>query len=156
MTIDRGYIAQNDSERARLEALVGRLSDAQLGRPMPAGWTVAAVLAHLAFWDQRVLSLLERWEGSRSAVPPTIEGGHVDWINDATKPLFLGLDPRRAAELTLSIAAAVDGKVAKMSDELLERNAAAGTPLSPVRATHRREHLDEIEHVLRSGVPASG
>jgi hypothetical protein len=150
MTIDRGYVAQNDSERARLQALVSRLSDAQLGRPMPAGWTVAAVLAHLAFWDQRVLSLLERWEGSPSAVPPTLEDRHVDWINDATKPLLLALDPRRAAELALSIAAAVDGKVAKMSDDLLERNAAAGTPLSPVRATHRREHLDEIEHVLRS------
>jgi len=148
MTIDRAYVAQNDSERARLQALVSRLSDAQLRRPMPAGWTVAAVLAHLAFWDQRVLSLLERWEGSPSAVPPTIEDRHVDWINDATKPLLLALDPRRAAELALSIAVAVDRTVAKMSDDLLERNAAAGTPLSPVRATHRREHLDEIEHVL--------
>jgi DinB family protein len=150
MSVDRSYIAQNDSERARLQALVGRLSDVELGRSMPAGWTIAAVLAHLAFWDQRVLSLLEGWEGSPAAAPPLIDERHVDWINDATKPLFLALDPRRAADLTLSIATAVDRKVARMSDDLLARNAAAGTPVTPFRAIHRKEHLDEIEHVLRS------
>ncbi len=114
MSIDRGYVAQNDSERARLLALVGKVTDAELGRPMPAGWTVAAVLAHLAFWDQRVLSLLDRWHGSPATVPPPVEDRHVDWINDATKPLLLALDPRRAAELTLAIAAAVDREVAKI------------------------------------------
>ncbi|HXJ82488.1 MAG TPA: maleylpyruvate isomerase N-terminal domain-containing protein [Candidatus Methylomirabilis sp.] len=150
MAVDRSYVAQNDAARARLQALIGRLSDVQLGHPMPAGWTVASVLAHLAFWDQRVLSLLERWEGSSAAVPPTFEEQHVDWINDATKPLFLALDPRRAAELTLAIAVEVDRKVAMLSDSLLEHNAKAGMPINPVRATHRREHLDEIEHVLRS------
>jgi hypothetical protein len=150
MSADRSYIAQNDSERARLQSLVRRLGDADLGRAMPAGWTIAAVLAHLAFWDQRVLSLLERWEGSPEAVPPLIDERQVDWINDATKPLFLALDPRRAADVALAIAAAVDRKVAAMSDDLLARNAAAGTPVTPFRATHRREHLDEIEHALRA------
>ena len=62
MSADRTYIARNDAERARLRALVARLSDADLARPMPGGWTVAAVLAHLAFWDQRIMVLLERWE----------------------------------------------------------------------------------------------
>ena len=150
MSVDRNYIAQNDFERARLQALVGRLSDVELGRSMPAGWTIAAVLAHLAFWDQRVLSLLERWEGSPAAAPPLIDERHVDWINDAGKPLFLALDPRRAADLALSIATAVDRKVARMSDDLLARNAAAGTPVTPFRAIHRKEHLDEIEHAIKS------
>ena len=54
MAADRSYTAENDRERGRLEALAGRLDDAALSRAMPAGGTVAGVLAHLAFWDQRI------------------------------------------------------------------------------------------------------
>ena len=48
MAADRSYIAENDRERRRLEALVGKLDDAALSRTMPDDWTVAGVLAHLA------------------------------------------------------------------------------------------------------------
>jgi hypothetical protein len=33
----------------RLEVVVGRLSDADLGRDLGGGWTVSVALAHLAF-----------------------------------------------------------------------------------------------------------
>jgi hypothetical protein len=147
MPIDRRYVTENNAERARLQALVKNLSDADLGRAMPAGWTVAGVLAHLAFWDERVLVLLERWE-TDGAAPPPINGADVDWINDAAKPLFLALPPRRAAEVAIAVAEAVDRKVEMLSDELVRRSAAAGSPVNLVRATHRREHIDEIEHAL--------
>ena len=58
MAADRSYIAENDRERRRLEALVGKLDDAALSRPMPDGWTVAGVLAHLAFWHQRIVTFI--------------------------------------------------------------------------------------------------
>ena len=149
MSVDRTYIAQNDAERGRLRALVGRLSDADLARAMPAGWTVAGVLAHLAFWDQRILVLLEQWERSPST-PPRIENeADTDWINDASKPLLLALAPREAAELAVAIAETVDGKVAALPDDLVARNAAAGSPLNLLRAEHRAEHLREIEHLFR-------
>jgi uncharacterized damage-inducible protein DinB len=148
MSADRTFIARNNNERARLRALVARLSDADLAHPMPGGWTVAAVLAHLAFWDQRILVLLERWEQSPSTVPPEINGADVDWINDAAKPHFLALPPRRAAELAVAIAEAVDAKVAALPDDFLARNEAAGQPLLMTRAEHRREHLGQIETAL--------
>jgi uncharacterized damage-inducible protein DinB len=148
MSADRTYIARNDAERARLRALVARLSDADLARPMPGGWTIAAVLAHLAFWDQRIMVLLERWEQSPSAVPRVINEADVDWVNDAAKPHFLAMPPRRAAELAVAIAEAVDAKVAALPDDLLARNEAAGKPLLMARAEHRKEHLSEIEHAL--------
>ena len=148
MSADRPFIAHNDAERARLRALVARLSDADLARPMPGGWTVAAVLAHLAFWDQRILVLLERWEQSPSAVPHGINEADVDWVNDAAKPHFLAMSPRKAADLAVTIAEAVDAKVAALPDDLLARNEAAGKPLLMTRAEHRREHLGEIEHAL--------
>jgi Mycothiol maleylpyruvate isomerase N-terminal domain len=60
--VDRSYVAENDAQRERLRALVRRLSDRDLAGPMGAGWTVAGVLAHVAFWDQRILVLLDAWE----------------------------------------------------------------------------------------------
>src|SRR5256885_10578019 len=61
MTVDRSHDIETDAERARLRALVARLSDADLRRPMPAGWTVSAVLAHAGFWDARAIYWLDTW-----------------------------------------------------------------------------------------------
>jgi Mycothiol maleylpyruvate isomerase N-terminal domain len=148
MAVDRSFVTQNDAERARLEKLVGRLSDGDLQRPLAAGWTVAGVLAHLAFWDQRTFILLDRWQRDGVA-PPADDQGNVDWINDSAKPMFLALPPRRTVELALAIAEATDRKVASLSDDLVRRIAETGAPVSLVRATHRREHLDEIERALK-------
>ena len=149
MTASRSYVAENDRERRRLEALVDKLDDAALTRTMPAGWTVAAVLAHLAFWDQRSIVLVEMLKRG-VALPKGIQED-VDWINDAAKPAQLALPPRRAATLAVETARAAEHAVATLSDDLLARNAAAGSPIYLLRATHRREHLDEIEKVLARG-----
>jgi len=143
---DRSYIAENDHERHRLEALVGKLDDAALSRPMPAAWTVAGVLAHLAFWDQRAVVLCEQL--ARGVPVPAVDSAHVDWINDAAKPTQLALPPRRAATLAIESARAADRAVAALSDESLARNVAARSPIMLRRAEHRREHLDEIERAL--------
>jgi hypothetical protein len=149
MAADRSFVAQNNAERQRLRTLANRLSDHELGRQLPAGWTIAGVLGHLAFWDQRVLALLERWQkDGAAAVPQALNPADVDWINDATKPLLLALPTRRAAELAVSIAEAVDARVQALPEAFLSRNAGASSPVNLVRAQHRREHLDEIEAAL--------
>jgi hypothetical protein len=147
MGVDRSYVTRNETERLRLEALVGKWQQADLEHAMPAGWTVAGVLAHLAFWDQRAVILLDRWQ-SVGATPPPEDEVDVDWINDAAKPLFLALSPPRAAELAVAAAREADRRAAMLPDELVARNTAAGTPVNLLRASHRREHLDEIERVL--------
>ena len=60
MALDRAYVSENAAESEHLQALIRRLTDEQLARPLEAGWTVSAVLAHLAFWDQRALVLLDK------------------------------------------------------------------------------------------------
>jgi Mycothiol maleylpyruvate isomerase N-terminal domain len=147
--MDRPYVAENNRERARLRALVDRLSDGDLARPLDAGWTIGAVLAHLAFWDERILVLIERWEkeGLRST-PRSFDEKDVDWINDSTKALCLALLPREAARLAVAAADAADRRVEALSDQHIVANAAAGNPISLVRAEHRRQHLDEIERVF--------
>jgi hypothetical protein len=143
------HVTENNHERARLRALVDRLSDGELARPLDAGWTVGAALAHLAFWDQRALVLIERWEKEgRRALPRSFDGADVDWINDSAKALCLALPPRAAARLAVAVADAVDRKVEMLSDELVAANAGAGSPLNQLRAEHRREHLDEIERIV--------
>jgi hypothetical protein len=149
MATDRKYITLNNASRERLEAFVARCSDADLARATPAGWTVAAVLAHLAFWDERVRILFERWRTS-GVEPAAEEESDVDWINDSAKPMFLALPPRQAAEVALRIARAADHEVEALSDDMLNRNAAARVPLNVVRAMHRAQHLDEIEHLPRA------
>ncbi len=146
MAADRTYVTENAAELRRLRALVDRLSDADLSRPTPGGWTVASSLAHVAFWDQRVVFWLDRWE--RGETPRGLNRDEADWINDAGKPLLLALPPRVAARLTVEIAERVDRRLATLSDERIAANHAAGEPLLLTRARHRKEHLDEIEHAL--------
>lgn len=149
MAVDRSYIAHNNAERERLRALVDRLSDEDLNRPLSAGWTIAGVLAHLAFWDQRILVLIERWErGGCGSAPRPINPDDVDWVNDAAKALCSALAPRAAAQLAVVTAEAVDQKVEALSAALVVTNAAAGNPINLLRAEHRREHLDEIDRAL--------
>ena len=128
MPVDRTYATENDAQRERLRALVRSLGDQDLARPMEAGWTVAAVLAHAAFWDQRIVVLLDHWEQrGPSWTPPLEEERDGDWINDAAKALCLALPPRVAADLAVSVAEAVDRRVAAVSDAILEANARAGS-----------------------------
>lgn len=149
MATDRSYVRDNEAELARLRGLVDRLGDRDLSRPLPAGWTVAGVLAHLAFWDYRIVALLDAWGADgRGTPPPSDDGAAVNWINDAGKPLCLGLPPRVAARMAIDAAVAADQRVAALSEAGLIANAAAGRPINVRRAEHRSEHLDEIERVL--------
>lgn len=149
MAVDRSYIARNDAQRRRLRALVDRLTDDDLRRPVAAGWTVAATLAHLAFWDQRALVLLEAWKGKPSAaVPGDFDDTIIDWINDTAKPLCLALPPREAARLAVAIADEADRAMAALPDDMVAASTARRTGVYVLRAEHRQEHLDEIERAL--------
>ena len=151
MAADRSYVAANEASLARMRGLVDSMSDEELAEAMPADWTVAGVLAHLAFWDQRVTTLVDRWGPDGNGTPPNSPGSYeeeaVDWINDAAKPMILALPPRVAAQVAVDAAAAVYARVAGLSDELLVENERTGLYINPLRADHRLEHLDEIEQM---------
>jgi hypothetical protein len=149
MAADRSYVAENQAQLERLQAVVDRLSDRDLAHSMDAGWTVAGVLAHLAFWDYRIVTLLDGWgPDGRGTRPPSFSENSVDWVNDAGKPLCLALAPREAARLAVAAAKEADRRVAGLSEALIAANSAAGNPINVDRAEHRREHLDEIEEAL--------
>ena len=147
MSEDRSHDAETDIERERLRSLISRWSDKDLSRPMPAGWTVAGVLAHIAFWDARAIYWLDKW--AHGAAPTAYEPENTEAVNDSAKPLCLALPPREAAKLSLRLAEEADGKVNALSDSMLAKiRATGGPPFNLSRAIHRKEHLDEIENVM--------
>jgi hypothetical protein len=140
----RQVLEQNELERKRLEQLVQKLTVDELARPMAAGWTVSAVLAHLAFWDIRAMTLIAHWRQS-GVGPSAID---TDVINEVTRELCLAIAPRAAAQLALDKAAALNRLLAELSPELVETIRTVGTTVHLDRFVHRRLHLDEIEAAL--------
>ena len=151
MSATPSFVEQNDRERERLRALVERLTDEQLSAPVNADWSVAGVLAHVSFWDARALVLARKLLGGTPFSPSDEEPEDVDWINDATRPLIDAIPPRAAAELALRVADETDALMASLPPELISRTWPDDpeSPLNPLRAAHRGEHLDEIEAALR-------
>jgi hypothetical protein len=131
-----------------MRALVSRLSDGQLGAMVNEYWTVAGVLGHIAFWDGRALYLAGKLRRRAPSTASENEPEDVDWINDSSRPLIHAIAPRALAELAVSIAEETDALVASLPDELLA-GLDESSPLNPVRADHRGEHLDEIEAAIR-------
>jgi hypothetical protein len=148
MPEDRSHDAETDAEREHLRELVARLSDKDLSRPMPAGWTVAGVLAHIGFWDARAIYWLDKWAGG--VAPTPYEPENTEAVNESAKPLCLALPPRDAAKLAQRLAEEADGKVRALSDAMLGKIRATGAPpFNLSRAIHRKEHLDEVDDALR-------
>ena len=142
--MDQSFVAESTMQRQRLRALVSRLTDDELALPLADGWTVAAALAHLAFWDQRGLVLLRRWAHSGVGSSPI----DVDATNDTILPLCLALVPRVAANLALQTAETIDRTLAQSSPQFIADIHNLGK-FRLNRGLHRCEHLDEIEAALR-------
>jgi hypothetical protein len=151
---DRSFVAENREEREHLQSLVAKLNDTDMARPLSNGWTVAAVLAHLAFWDRQWLEKFVDWERTGTVRIP-LEGYHTgpgpvaqaDAINDALLPRWLARDVAQVRQDVLAAAEAVDRATESLSEPVLEQILAT-RPRTVVRAVHRREHLAEIERGL--------
>jgi Mycothiol maleylpyruvate isomerase N-terminal domain len=148
MSEDRSYIEENTRERERLRALVEGLDEDGLRIPVNEYWTVAGVFGHIAFWDARVLALADKLERGVAFSADDSEPEDVDWINDASRELIHAIPPLESARLALEIAERTDAKVATLpTDRLWPQD--PESPLYAVRASHRGEHLDEVEEALR-------
>ncbi len=144
--MDRPFVTENARERDRLRLLVERLTDEELSLPMQAGWTIAVALAHLAYWDQRSLMLMRKWQ--REGVElSTID---IDVTNDSLLPLLLAIPPRTAAKLAVSAAEAIDRELENASSGLIAAIEGLGEEFRLYRSIHRKLHLDEIENILKN------
>ena len=148
MSDDRSYVEENTRERERLRTLVEGLDEETLRAPVNEYWTVAGVLGHIAFWDARILALAAKLENGIPFEADDTEPEDVDWINDASRPLIHAIPPLDAARLSVELAEQTDAKVASLPpDRLWPQDPTS--PLYGLRASHRGEHLDEVEAALK-------
>lgn len=143
------YSQQNTESRQRLNTLVNELSDADLACTTDYGWTVAALLGHLAFWDHRMSVVLKRWQ-TDGLDPSEIDSTAV---NDALRVICHALEPRTAAALAVSAAEKIDAELdmltAEFVKQLEEHAAATGTQFRMNRSLHRESHIKDIEALIK-------
>ncbi len=139
-------IAENDASLSELRALVGRLSEADLARPLGGGWTVATALGHVAFWDMRAAVMADRWKlaGAASGLNIDDEG-----VNEALDPLLLTASGRGLATMALAAALAANTAIARLQPELAALGFSEDSVFKAGRYAHRREHIEQIEQALR-------
>lgn len=142
------YSKENAESYQRLKSLVHRLTDTDLALSTDYGWTVAALLAHLAFWDQRMVVILNRWKENGLDESPIDSMA----VNDSLKMICEALEPRTAADLSLIAAERIDAELDKLTADFVkqieEHIEATGTQFRMNRGLHRNGHLDDIEALL--------
>jgi len=146
MTQRGHFVDENAASQQELRTLVAGLSDDDLQIEIGAGWTVAAFLAHMAFYDFRAAAAVDRWRSDSEINPFPLD---AQLTNAAMEKLLLAIPPRAAARLVLEAAEAADSAVAGLTDELLARIAVSNRSVNMFRSVHRREHLEQIAGALK-------
>jgi hypothetical protein len=150
VSTSQSYQEQNRASLQRLRQLVERLSDDDLTRVLPSGWSVSDTLGHVAFYDRRAAILLERFatEGVlASGAEGVIESGDVDTINAIIPYFTRRIPPQTMVAEAIEAAEAADRAVAALPDALLSEVERADV-VALSRAEHRDEHVEEIEAAL--------
>ena len=144
MTMDRSFIERNRASTNHIRELAARLSDEEMLHPVGEHWTVSIVFAHLAFWDRRVMYVLDMTERDGKLFIPEID----IFVNDLSLPLWAAIPPREAARIAIETAEAVDKQLEEFPPPLLE-GIHAYNKRWVERSMHRGDHLDEAEAALR-------
>ena len=142
--MERSFVEENARTRERLRSLVAGLTDEELSLPLGDDWTVAVALAHLAFWDQRALVLMQKWN-QHGVEPSPID---IDVTNDSLLPIWREIPSRAAADLAVSCAEAIDRELEEASQDLIDAIESLGEKFRLYRSIHRKLHVDEIEALL--------
>ena len=144
MALDRTFIEHNRASRERIRAAAA-LNEAQLRTRVGEHWTVAIVLAHLAFWDRRVMYVLEMTERDQKLFIPEID----IFVNDLSLPLWAAIPPKEAGRIAVETAGEVDRRLESYPENLLEEIYAYNRRWVE-RSLHRGQHLDEADAALRA------
>jgi len=143
MTLDRSFVERNRASTNRIRALAARLSDVEMQHKVGEHWTVAIALAHLAFWDRRVMYVLDQTERDGKVFIPEID----IFVNDLSLPLWAAIPPREAARIAIETSEELDRRLEDYPPALLAEIYTYNQRWV-VRALHRGEHLDEVDAAL--------
>ena len=143
--MDRSFIELNRASQERMRTLAGRLTDEELQTRVGQHWTVGIVYAHIAWWDRRVMYVLDMTEKDNKLFIPEID----IFVNDLSLPLWAAIPPREAVRIAMESAETVDKRLEEYSPTLLEEIYNYNKRWV-IRALHRNEHLNEADAALKS------
>lgn len=144
MALDRSFVERNRASAERMHTLAARLTDEELQHPVGEHWTVGIVYAHLAWWDRRVMYVLDMTEKDGKLFVPEID----IFVNDLSLPLWAAVPPREAVRIALDTAVSLDARLENYNPSLLAE-IYTYQKRWVIRALHRNEHLDEADAVLK-------
>ena len=144
MPLDLTYKEQNRASTERIRDLVTRLSDEEMQTKVGEHWTVSIALAHLAWWDRRVMYVLDMTERDGKLFIPEID----IFVNDLSLPLWAVIPARDAARICIETSETLDKRLEEYSPELLEEIYNYNKRWV-IRALHRNEHLDDVDAALK-------
>ena len=136
--MDRSFIDLNRASQERMQTLANRLTDDEMLTKVGEHWTVGIVYAHIAWWDRRVIYVLDMTEKDSKLFIPEIDIS----VNDLSLPLWAAVPPREAVRIALETAETLDRRLEEYSPELRE-DIYNYNKRWIIRALHRNEHLDE-------------
>lgn len=142
--MDRTFIELNRASRERMRSLADRLTDEEMQSKVGEHWTVGVVYAHIAFWERRVMYVLDMTERDGKLFVPEID----IFVNDLSLPLWAAVPPREAVRIAMENAEAVDRRLEEYPQALLEEIFNYNKRWV-IRALHRNEHLDEADTALK-------
>jgi hypothetical protein len=144
MTVDRSFVELNRASTRRMRELVMRSTNDELVKPVGKDWRVYTTLAHLAFWDLRVMHVLDATGLEGKLVAPEVDIS----VNDILNTLFGAMYPRLISQIAFQTAEALDDMLDEFPPDLLEL-VHARSERWVVRALHRNHHLDAIDSALK-------
>ena len=145
MPLDPSYNDLNRASTERIKKLAASLTDEEMQTRVGEHWTVAIALAHLAWWDRRVMYVLDKSAKNGKIFIPEID----IFVNDLSLPLWAAIPPREAARIAIETSADLDVRLETYSPNLLEEIYNYNKRWV-VRALHRNEHLDEVDAALKN------
>ena len=142
--MDRSFVELNRLSRERMLAIADRCSDEEMLTRVGEHWTVAIVYAHIAWWDRRVMYVLDMTEKNGKLFIPEID----IFVNDLSLPLWAAVPAREAVRIAMENAEVVDKRLEEYPETFLEEIFTYNKRWV-IRALHRNEHLDEAQAALK-------
>ncbi|MCE9645443.1 MAG: hypothetical protein K8S20_05530 [Chloroflexi bacterium] len=144
MALDPAYKDLNRVSTERIKKLAASLTDKQLQTRVGKHWTVAIALAHLAWWDRRVMYVLDMTAKNGKLFIPEID----IFVNDLSLPLWAAIPPREATRIAIDTSQDLDQRLEVYPQNFLEEIHNYNKRWV-IRALHRNEHLDEVDAALK-------
>jgi len=145
MALDRYFVEENRNSRERMRTLAAKLNPEEMQTRVGEHWTVSVVYAHIAWWDRRVMYVLDMTEKGDKLLVPEID----IVVNDLSLPLWAAVPSNEAVRIAMENAETLDKRLEEYPADLLEKIYNYNKRWV-IRALHRNEHLDEADAALKS------